>query len=256
MRSLQAIGVRAVGLANNHALDYETEALIETLELLRQADIVVAGSGRGESEARRGAIIEAGGLRWGLVAVSDHPREFAADRDSPGIAYGDLRRGIPAWLSDELGRLQKECDQVVAFPHWGSNMTTGPANWQRRAAEQLQQAGADLVAGHSAHVFHGVGWGRRGPLLFDLGDALDDYAVDRRLRNDLGLMAIWRPGGAEAELELIGLTLDFCHTRLADAEDAEWIAKRLTEACEPLATRVERLAEQRFRVVPLDPPQA
>ena len=103
-------------------------------------------------------------------------------------------------------------------------MTTDPASWQRRAAEQLQDAGADLVAGHSAHVFHGAGWGRRGPLLFDLGDALDDYAVDRRVRNDLGLMALWRPGDPQAELELIGLTLDFCHTRLAEAEDAEWIA--------------------------------
>ena len=92
--------------------------------------------------------------------------------------------------------------------------------------------------------------------MFDLGDALDDYAVDRRVRNDLGLMALWRPGDPQAELELIGLTLDFCHTRLAEAEDAEWIAKRLTGACEPLATRVERLGEQRFRVVPLDPPHA
>ena len=256
MRSLQAIGVGAIGLANNHALDYETEALIETLELLRQAGIAVAGAGRGESEARRGAIVEAGSLRLGLVALSDHPREFAADPDSPGIAYGELGRGIPAWLADELGRLETECDRVVAFPHWGPNMTTDPASWQRRAAAQLQQAGADLVAGHSAHLFHGAGWGPRGPLLFDLGDALDDYAVDRRLRNDLGVMALWRPGDPETELELIGLTLDFCHTRLADAEDAEWIAKRLTGACEPLATRVERLAEQRFRVVPLDPPHA
>ena len=159
-------------------------------------------------------------------------------------------------LTDELGRLERECDLVVAFPHWGPNMTTDPASWQRRAAEQLQEAGADLVAGHSAHVFHGAGWGPRGPLLFDLGDALDDYAVDRRVRNDLGLMALWRPGDPQAELELIGLTLDFCHTRLAEAEDAEWIAMRLTEACEPLATRVERLGEQRFRVVPLDPPHA
>ena len=254
--SLQAIGVRAVGLANNHALDYEVEALIETLELLAEAGIAVAGSGRGEYEARRGAIVEAGALGLGLVAVSDHPREFAADRDSPGIAYGALGRGIPDWLTDELARLDQECDHVVAFPHWGPNMTTHPAGWQRRAAEQLQAAGADLVAGHSAHVFHGAGWGQRGPLLFDLGDALDDYAVDRRLRNDLGLIALWRPGHPEAELEVVGLTLDFCHSRLAVGEDAEWIAQRLARACGALGTVVERTAEQRFRVAPCDPPQA
>jgi poly-gamma-glutamate capsule biosynthesis protein CapA/YwtB (metallophosphatase superfamily) len=254
--SLQAIGVRAVGLANNHALDYEAEALIETLELLAQAGIAVAGSGRDEFEARRGAIVEAGGRRLGLVAVSDHPREFAADPDSPGIAYANLRRGVPNWLADELARLDRECDHVVAFPHWGPNMTTQPAGWQRRAAEQLQEAGGDLVAGHSAHVFHGAGWGRRGPLVFDLGDALDDYAVDRRLRNDLGLIALWRPGDPEAELELVGLVLDFCHTRLAVGEEAEWIAGRLARACAALETAVERTAEQRFRATPPDPPQA
>jgi hypothetical protein len=31
-------------------------------------------------------------------------------------------------------------------------------------------------------------------VLYDLGDALDDYAVDRELRN-LGILALWRPGG-------------------------------------------------------------
>ena len=161
------------------------------------------------------------------MAVSDHPREFAAGRDTPGIAYGDLRRAIPDWLADELARLERECDHVVAFPHWGPNMTTEPARWQRRAAGELQEAGADLVAGHSAHVFHGAGWGRRGPLLYDLGDALDDYAVDPRLRNDLGVLAIWRPGDPELELELVGLALDHCLTRLAAGRDAEWIAQRL-----------------------------
>jgi poly-gamma-glutamate synthesis protein (capsule biosynthesis protein) len=248
VRSLEAIGVGAVSLANNHALDYEAEALIETLELLGEAGIAVAGAGRRESEARRGAIVEAGGRRLGLVAVSDHPSEFAAGPESPGIAYGDLRRAIPDWLADELARLDRECDHVVALPHWGPNMTTDPAGWQRRAAQQLQEGGADLVAGHSAHVFHGAGRGRRGPLLYDLGDALDDYAVDPRLRNDLGVLALWRPGDAEAELELVGLALDYCHTRLAAGPEAEWIAQRLARACEQLGTSVERTAEQRFRV--------
>jgi poly-gamma-glutamate synthesis protein (capsule biosynthesis protein) len=46
VRSLEAIGVRAVGLANNHALDYEAEALADTLDLLGEAGIAAAGAGR------------------------------------------------------------------------------------------------------------------------------------------------------------------------------------------------------------------
>src|SRR5436189_5764745 len=34
IESLHAIGAGAVGLANNHTLDYESEALVDTLELL------------------------------------------------------------------------------------------------------------------------------------------------------------------------------------------------------------------------------
>ncbi|HSJ17246.1 MAG TPA: CapA family protein [Solirubrobacterales bacterium] len=248
--SLRAIGVAAVGLANNHALDYETEALLDTLEAVRGAGIALTGAGLDESDARRGVAIDAGDARIGLVAVSDHPAEFAAASEAPGIAHADLRRGAPNWLVDEIGRLRAACDAVIAFPHWGPNMTTAPAGWQRAVAERMHEAGADAVAGHSAHVFHGVGWSSRGPAMFDLGDALDDYAVDAALRNDLGVMAVWRPGGGDAELELVGLALDFCHSRLAEGADAEWIAARLKRACAELGTGVERAGEQRFVVRP------
>ena len=246
--SLRAIGVRAVGLANNHALDFGTDSLADTLELLAEAGIAVAGAGRDRAGARRAAIVMAGATRVALVAASDHPLEFAAGPDAPGIAYAELRDRVPDWLSTELARARGEAELVVAFPHWGPNMTRQPAAWQLRAAVEMQDAGADLVAGHSAHVFHGAGWGERGPLLYDLGDALDDYAVDATLRNDLGVLAIWRPGHSDAELEAVGLALDYCHTRLAGGEEAEWIARRLEQACPPLGSRVERVGEQRFRL--------
>jgi poly-gamma-glutamate capsule biosynthesis protein CapA/YwtB (metallophosphatase superfamily) len=249
VQSLRAIGVRAVGLANNHALDYEESALLDTLDVLEQTGIAVAGAGANEREARRGAVVEAGVARVGLLAVSDHPQEYAAGPTTPGIAHAQLARRLPAWLGRELERLADACELVIAFPHWGPNMLEQPAGWQRRAAAWMQAHGASLVAGHSAHVFHGIGWGERGPLLFDLGDALDDYAVDRRLRNDLGVFASWRPGERE-ELELTGLALDFCRTELAAGDDADWVARRLNRACRPLGTSVERLAEGRFRITP------
>jgi poly-gamma-glutamate synthesis protein (capsule biosynthesis protein) len=244
--------VQAAGLANNHALDYETDALIDTLDLLGEAGIAVAGAGRDAIGARAGTFVEAGGRRLGLVAVADHPREFAAGPGQPGIAYADLRQGVPEWMAAELARVRDRCDWLIAFAHWGPNMTTEPAPWQREVGAALQEAGADLVAGHSAHLFHGVGWGRRGPLLFDLGDALDDYRVDPELRNDLGVMAIWRPGDPDAELELIALALDYCRTEIAEGEDAEWIAARLDRACRHLGTAVERLADGRFRIRRMD----
>jgi len=253
MGSLQAIGVAAVGLANNHALDFEEQALLDTLTLLGEAGIETAGAARDEEIARRGVIVETAGPRVGLLAVSDHPREYAAGADAPGIAHANLTRARPSWLIAELGRLREECDLVIAFPHWGPNMNPHTASWQRKAAAEMLAAGATLVAGHSAHVFHGVGWGERRPVLFDLGDALDDYAVDPRLRNDLGVLTLWRPGDADAPIELVGLRLDYCRTGLAYGSDAEWITTRLAYAGGSLGSSIERVTEQRFRVSPLAP---
>jgi len=82
-------------------------------------------------------------------------------------------------------------------------------------------------------VPHGVG----GRVLFDLGDFLDDYAVDPILRNDLGLLfllTVDRRG--PQRLEAVPLKLDFCHTRLADGADAAWMRRRFRDACAALGT--------------------
>jgi poly-gamma-glutamate synthesis protein (capsule biosynthesis protein) len=89
------------------------------------------------------------------------------------------------------------------------------------------------VAGHSAHVVHGAARA----VLYDLGDLVDDYSVDARLRNDLGLLFLVDvdPGGPR-RVEAVPLKLDFCHTRLAVGEEAAWIRRRFVGACAELGT--------------------
>ena len=247
--ALAAVGVTAASLANNHALDFGPVALLDTLEHLDAASIAAVGAGPDVARARRGALLPAGGLRLGLLAATDHPEEFGAGEDSPGVAFADMAGGLPEWIGTELARLRAEAEVVVAFPHWGPNMTSEPAGWQRARARELIAAGADLVAGHSAHVFHGIEWVGERPVVYDLGGALDDYAVDSRLRNDLGIAALWRPLG-KPRLELVGLELAFCETALASGVAADWIAARLESACAPFGTRLERTSEARFTAVP------
>jgi poly-gamma-glutamate capsule biosynthesis protein CapA/YwtB (metallophosphatase superfamily) len=246
--ALQSIGVEVAGVANNHVLDFGPDSLVDTLSHLRDGGVAAVGAGSEVVGARRGVVVQAGELRLGVLALSDHPAEYAATSRRPGIAFADLRRPLPGWVGAELERLRSQADAVIAFPHWGPNMTSAPGRWQRARAREMLSAGADAVAGHSAHVFHGAELGPEGPILYDLGDALDDYAIDARLRNDLGVLALWRPGG-EPEVELVGLHLDFCRTELAAGSDADWIAGRLETACAELGTLVRRLGEGRFALV-------
>lgn len=249
VEALQAIGTTVAGLANNHALDFGPDALADTVAHLRAGGIVPVGAGPDIGAAQRGVVFQAGRVWLGVLALSDHPREYSAEGTRPGIAYADLRRALPEWVTAELQRLRSAADVVLAFLHWGPNMSPAPARWQRERGRELLAAGADAVAGHSAHVFHGVALTPAGPLLYDLGDALDDYAIDGELRNDLGVLARWRPHG-EPEVELIGLRLDFCRTELAAGADADWIALRLERACGELGTSVRRVDEGRFVLTP------
>jgi hypothetical protein len=71
---------------------------------------------------------------------------------------------------------------------------------------------------------------------FDLGDFLDDYRSDRKLRNDLGLLFLVDLAGTR--LEAIPLKLEFADTRRAEGGDAAWIRRRFTDACAAFGTEV------------------
>ena len=228
--TLLHLGVDCVTLANNHALDFGSEALLDTLVHLDEAGIAWTGAGPDREAARTPARLEAAGIGVAVIGIADHPADFAASPDSPGIAYANLSTGVPAWLLELVAG--QDADVVLVTPHWGPNMTASPVPHVRATASRLIETGATLVAGHSAHVFHGV----QGRVLFDLGDFLDDYAVDRTLRNDLGLLFLVDLDSGR--LEAVPLALDYCYTRLATGDEAEWIEHRFKTACAALGTGV------------------
>jgi poly-gamma-glutamate capsule biosynthesis protein CapA/YwtB (metallophosphatase superfamily) len=236
---LALLGTDCVTLANNHALDYGVEALADTLNLLAAAGIATVGAGTDLEQARRPTILATGGLRVAVLGVTDHPPDFAAGPDRPGVAFADLGRRVPDWLLERIRAADAEV--VLVTPHWGPNMTSEPVGHVRRAAAALVDAGATLVAGHSAHVPHGVA----GRVLYDLGDFLDDYRVDPRLRNDLGLLfLVTLDGHGPVRLEALPLKLEFCHTRLASGEDAAWKRRQFRSACAALDTTVDEEADR------------
>jgi poly-gamma-glutamate capsule biosynthesis protein CapA/YwtB (metallophosphatase superfamily) len=218
---LAAWGVDCVSLANNHALDYGRDALLDTLAHLDAVGVAHVGAGPDADAARAPARVA--GVTF--AAATDHPPDFAAGPGRPGVAYANLRRGLPDWL-------RAAATGAVCLVHWGPNMVGAPIPPVRRAARELEDAGAALVAGHSAHVPHGAA----GRVLFDLGDFLDDYAVHAELRNDLGLLFLVRLTTGRIEVEAVPLALDFCHTRLADAAEAAPLVNRFVAACADLGT--------------------
>lgn len=232
VEALAGLGVDCVNLANNHALDYGPDALADTCEHLSRAGIRAVGAGADVRQARAPAVLTAGGLRIAIMGLTDHPADYAATRRRPGVAYAPLRNGTPGWLTGRVRSLSGTADVVLVTPHWGPNMTSGPLPYVRAAARALVDAGATLVAGHSAHVFHGAA----GRVLYDLGDFIDDYATDPVLRNDLGLLfLVTLDGEGPIRIDAVPLRLEYAHTRRATGAEARLVRDRFTTACARLA---------------------
>jgi poly-gamma-glutamate capsule biosynthesis protein CapA/YwtB (metallophosphatase superfamily) len=240
------LGVDCVTLANNHALDFGVTGLLDTLAYLADASIAAVGAGASLDEARAPVVLEADGARLAVVAATDHPRAYAASAERPGVAFTEVTSGTVApWLHEAVAAA--DADAVLVTIHWGPNMVPAPLPYVRAAAAAVRDAGAGLVAGHSAHVFHGAGDG----ILYDLGDFLDDYAVDPALRNDLGLLFnVKLVDGRPVRLEALPLRLDYCHTGRAEGEDAAWVRERFRAASLALGTEV--LGEEGRLVVEWD----
>jgi poly-gamma-glutamate capsule biosynthesis protein CapA/YwtB (metallophosphatase superfamily) len=234
---LAELGVDAVTLANNHALDYGSTALLDSIEHLHAVGIATVGAGADGAQARATLVLRCGDLRLRLVAFSDHPAAYAAGPDHPGVAFADVRAGsLPDWVRRATSR-PEDADVVLVTPHWGPNMVAEPLERVRSAAASLLSSGASLIAGHSAHVFQGVA----PRVLFDLGDFLDDYATDRKLRNDLGLLwLVDLEADGPRRIRALPVALDFCFTRVASPAEADWIERRLRRLCAPFGTTVDR----------------
>jgi poly-gamma-glutamate capsule biosynthesis protein CapA/YwtB (metallophosphatase superfamily) len=254
---LRAAGIRLVSLANNHTLDFEEKGLLDTVRHLDAAGIAHAGAGRNCVEAVRPAVVDAGGVRVGMVAFTDNEPAWAAGPDRPGINYLEIRPNFATAGDDDplpvveaaAAQARDQGAQVVILSlHWGPNMVQRPPEHFRQFARAVMGRGVDLVHGHSAHIFQGIELFQGKPILYDCGDFLDDYAVDPLLRNDQSLifMADVNEAGVR-ELRLVPVRLGYTEVNQAVGEDLEQICARMCALSAEMSTRIER-ADAALRV--------
>ena len=254
--ALERAGVDCCALANNHILDFEEEALVDTLDHLDEHDIAHAGAGRTRADAFEPAVVPVNDLDVAFVSFTDNTPEYAATETSPGTAYveidvDDERTRTAAERTLNRAR-ERRPDLLIASLHWGPNMVEEPPDSFRAFARWLVDEGVDVVHGHSAHVFQAIEVYRGRPILYDTGDFVDDYAVDRRLRNDRSFLfeVTVSPGGAPSELRLQPTEIDDFAVHAAGPDAAEWSRERMRELSAPFGTSFERDGEQ--LVVDLD----
>ena len=174
---MNEIGVDLVTLANNHALDFGTDALLDTVSTLDQAGILHVGAGADSEAARQPAIVDVNGVRVGFIGASRviPVASWTAGASSPGM----LTAYDPALLVQTIQETRPLCDYLVVLIHWGVERAEMPVDHQTSLSRQCIDAGADLVVGSHPHVLQGIEYYRGKPIVYSLGNFIFGSSIPR-----------------------------------------------------------------------------
>ncbi len=251
MPGLTAAAIDCCALANNHVLDWLQVGLEETLAVLTKAGIRTAGAGRTLQEAQAPAIIKVPDKGRVVVVAfgaetSGIGRDWAATAERSGInLLPDLSAATVRRIADQVRRVKKSNDIVVASLHWGGNWGYHIAREQREFAHALIDGAAiDVVHGHSSHHVKGIEVYQDRLIVYGCGDFLTDYegiGGNEEYRDDLGLMYFPTVDAASGRLQRLVMTptrLKHLRINSATRQEAQWLAEALNQEGKSLGTRV------------------
>lgn len=165
---LRRAGFDAMGLANNHALDFGPVALHDSAAHLLREEIQPLGVETPTTKTGDPSFFSlADGKKIGLLAISDvepNPRSE--------IATSSLR----AKLGAAITKARSHADLVVCLVHWGIENSESITEEQRELGRWLIDRGVDLVVGSHPHCVQPLDFYHGRPIAYSLGNLVFDGA--------------------------------------------------------------------------------
>lgn len=144
---LKKLNVVGVCLANNHMMDYGSEALLDTIDTLCDNRIMHVGAGANLRNAFKPMVLNVCGKKIAVLNYGwDIEETVYAGENTSGCAprYDKL---IISTVKDA----KKNYNEVIVCMHWGFEYNRLPMPYDVQLAHQIIDAGADLIIGHHPH---------------------------------------------------------------------------------------------------------
>jgi len=149
----------------------------------------------------------------------------------------DLEDPRAKYLFERVEKTREEVDLLIVSAHWGPNVGSRPHPDHLPFAKRLIDHGADILFGHSCHVFQGIEIYKHRPILYSTGDFLDDYAVDPIERNDHSfLFVIETDNHTIVRLKLYPTVIRNVQASKATGAERQEIVSNMRVLCDELGT--------------------
>jgi capsule synthesis protein PGA_cap len=167
--ALKSATITVATEANDHGMDCGPQGLSQNLSIASQTAYPIIGIGNDAAQAFTPYRVTIDGQRIAIIAATQVIADnlvgsWSATSNQPGVASAI----DPTELIREVQQVRRTADTVVVYVHWGTETQACPNPQQEPLAQQLVQAGADVVVGSDAHVLLGGGF---------LGSAYVDYGL-------------------------------------------------------------------------------
>lgn len=172
--ALKSTGYDACTTATNHAIDAGTAGLKRTLDGLDHAGLRHAGTYRTAAEAARPLILDAQGVRVGIVTAT-----FGLNGLQPDTGWRVDLIDTDRMIAQAKAARKAGADVVLAGFHAGQEYSSRPTADQRRTARALAGSGVfDFVYSHHTHSVlpmekHDGVW-----IAYGLGNSVSAHATD------------------------------------------------------------------------------
>jgi poly-gamma-glutamate synthesis protein (capsule biosynthesis protein) len=180
---LTSAAIDYVALANNHILDYDVEALLDTVNLLSKNNISYSGAGKNLEEAMEPAFIKKklklksskisstfnydyeennnskNTITIGVISLTDNEPQWEAKGNSAGINYIPITLDSKKYnyrLKNCIEKVRKQSDLVIVSSHVGPHFREKPSEKYVNFAHTIIEFGADIYWGHSNHMPQGI----------------------------------------------------------------------------------------------------
>jgi poly-gamma-glutamate synthesis protein (capsule biosynthesis protein) len=162
VEGLKSAGIGIVSLANNHILNYGRDGEIETEKILTDNGIKWVGDGNLETTEKNGTKF--GFLGFNFVDILPNDLDYQLIRDS-----------------------KAKVDVLIVMVHWGTEYTSQPTETQKLIANNLIEAGADVISGSHPHWVQPIDYVSGKPVLYSLGNFIFDQEWSEETKNGLAI---------------------------------------------------------------------
>lgn len=204
-------GFDAVALANNHCCDAGLEGITDTISAVSEYGLKHTGLFRTQSE-RRYLLVTVKGVKIGILSYA----EFFNGKDGPiheaGCSYMLNLYSKKTMERDVAAARSAGAEFIIVFEHWGREHVAEPTELQRTHAQQMADAGVDIIVGSHSHCLQPTVWltgrgGNRTLCMYSLGNFVS--SMSRLEANDTALARI-KIKRASGGVKIVGETYTPC----------------------------------------------